>query len=103
MPNFAITNHVNVNLNNIMSMKILAVVKEKFFSLQNLLVGIDSDSMISVHHQNLHFTIGLGTVIGKSDLSPHPEKYIFNCLFKKVLYLLYLAASTQNSSLIWNM
>ena len=75
MPNFAITNHVNVIfLNNIMSMKILAVVKEKFFSLQNLLVGIDANSMISIHHQNLHFTIGLRTVIGKSDLSPHPGK-----------------------------
>merc|ERR1719282_1099001 len=53
-------------------MKILAVVKEKFFSLQNLLVGIDANSVISIHHQNLHFTIGFRTVIGKSDLSTYP-------------------------------
>merc|ERR1712107_551014 len=56
-----------------MSMKIFAVVKEEFLSLQNLLVGIDPNSMISIHHQNLHFTIGLRTVIGKSDFPPHPR------------------------------
>ena len=57
-----------------MSMEILAVVKEEFLSLFYGLVGINSNPVISVHHQDFHFAVGLRAVICESYLSAHPEK-----------------------------
>ena len=54
-------------------MKILAVVEKKFLSLLDVLVGVDTDPVIPVHHENFHITIRLGTVIGESYLSPDPK------------------------------
>ena len=59
--------------NNVVSMKILAVVEKKFLSLLDVLVGVDTDPVIPVHHENFHITIRLGTVIGESYLSPDPK------------------------------
>ena len=54
-------------------MKILAVVEKKFLSLLYVLVGVNTDPVIPVHHENLHITIRLGAVIGESYLAPDPK------------------------------
>ena len=42
-----------------MAMEILAVVKEELLSLLYRLVGVNSDPVVSVHHQDFHLTIWL--------------------------------------------
>ena len=74
MPNFAITNHVNVNLNNIMSMKILAVIEEELFSLFDVPVGINSNPVIAIHHEDLHLAVRFVAVVGEPDLASHPDE-----------------------------
>ena len=56
-----------------MSLKILAVIKKEFFSLLKVLVGVDSNAMITVNPQDFHQTVGLGRVVGETDLASHPE------------------------------
>ena len=56
-----------------MSVKVLAVIKKKFFSLLDVLVGVDSNAVIAVHHEDFHLTVGLRGVVGEPDLASHPE------------------------------
>ena len=83
-----------------MSLKILAVIKKEFFSLLKVLVGVDSDAMITVNPQDFHQTVGLGRVVGETDLASHPEGG--NPVEKRKIFKTfpYLAASTQNFSFI---
>ena len=46
-------NHKYMVLNNIMSMKILAVVEEEFLALHDRFVGIDTNPVVTVHHHDL--------------------------------------------------
>ena len=73
MPNFE-SHFVRLHeLQSKMSMKILAVVEKKFFSLLDILVGVDSDPVVAVHHEDFHFAVGLGGVVGEPYLPSHPE------------------------------
>ena len=56
-----------------MSVKILAIIEKKFFSLLDVLAGVDSNPVIAVHQENSHTTVWLGGMICESDLSSHPE------------------------------
>ena len=56
-----------------MAVKILAIIKKKFFSLLDVLVGVDSYAVIAVHHEDFHLTVGLGGVVGEPDFPSHPE------------------------------
>ena len=54
-------------------MKILAIVEKQFFSLFDILVGIDSNPVVAVHHEAFHFAVRLGGVVSEPDLASHPE------------------------------
>ena len=56
-----------------MSMKILAIIKKQFFSLLNVLVGVDSYPVVAIHHEDFHLAIGLGGMVGEPYLPSHPE------------------------------
>ena len=54
-------------------MKFLAIIEEKFLSLLDVLVGVNSDSVITIHHENFHFAIWLGTMVSKPNFAPDPK------------------------------
>ena len=56
-----------------MSMKVLAIIEEQFFSLLDISGGVDSNPVIAVDHENSNSTVRLRGVIGESDLSSNPE------------------------------
>ena len=57
-----------------MAIEFLAVVEEKLFSLFDRFVREYSDSVISIHHQDLHITVRTRTVVGEPDLSSKPGR-----------------------------
>ena len=60
--------------NDIMSVKVLAVIEEKLFSLLDLLVGVDADPVVAVHNEDLDGAVGLGAMISEANLATHPYK-----------------------------
>ena len=57
-----------------MAMEITTIVEEEFLPNVNVLVGVDADPMVARHHQDLNLAVGLAAVVGKSDLTTHPEQ-----------------------------
>ena len=55
---------------NIMSMKVLAVIKEEL----NVSVGIDANPMVTIHQEDLHFAVWLEAVVGKPYFASNPPK-----------------------------
>ena len=56
-----------------MSMEITTVVEEELLPNINVLVGVDADPVVAGHDQDLHLAVGLAAMVGKPDLSTHPE------------------------------
>ena len=84
-------------------MKILAIIKKQFFSLLNVLVGVDSYPVVAIHHEDFHLAIGLGGMVGEPYLPSHPEWMTPDRKKFTLKIFPYLAASTQNSSFKLNM
>ena len=84
-------------------MKILAIVEKKFFSLLDVLAGVDSYPVIAVDQKYFHSTVGLRGMVGEPYLPSHPEIGKHRNRFYFPTHFLYLAASTQNSSFRLNM
>ena len=77
MPGFESSHRESLNIeasDNVMAMEILAIVKEELLPLLYGLVGVDSNPVVSIHHQDFHLTVGFRAVICKSDLAAHPAK-----------------------------
>lgn len=52
----------------------LPVVKEELFSRFNVPLGIDTNTMITIHHHHLSKTVGVDGVVSKSDLVSFPSR-----------------------------
>ena len=67
-----------------MAIEFLAIVEEKLFSLLDGFVREDSDSVISIHHQDLNIAVRARTVVCEPDLPSKPEKVcVINNLFDR--------------------
>ena len=76
-------------LHDIMSMEITTVVEEELLPNINVLVGVDADPVVAGHDQDLHLAVGLAAMVGKPDLSTHPEaddigQWFKFCSFQKI-------------------
>ena len=55
-------------------MKVLAVIEKQLLPDLNVLVGINSNPVITVHHEDLHFAIWFRAVVSEPNLPSHPRK-----------------------------